>query len=94
MSLSVLCSVVPGGKAPVRNADQDSQEVADSVRGDVETKVGKKYDQFQVACYRTQVVAGINYYIKVRIVTHSDPVRLALILRNQSARISYCQIYL
>ena len=61
---------MPGGKAPVRNADKDSQEVADSAKGDVEAKVGKKYDQFQVVCYRTQVVAGINYYIKVIMVTH------------------------
>ena len=35
------------------------------VRADLEAKSGKKYPEYQAVSYSTQVVAGINYFIKV-----------------------------
>jgi len=37
------------------------------VRVDVETKAGKKFTEFVAIEYSTQVVAGTNYFVKVRI---------------------------
>ena len=37
------------------------------VREEVETKAGKKFAEFLAIEYSTQVVAGTNYFVKVRI---------------------------
>jgi len=37
------------------------------VRADVETKAGKKFAEFAAIEYSTQVVAGTNYFVKVRL---------------------------
>ena len=52
---------------PVRDADDDARAVASAVKADAEAKAGKSFDMFEAVQYRTQVVAGINYYIKVSI---------------------------
>lgn len=36
------------------------------VKGQVENKTGKKYNTFKAKSYKTQVVAGTNYFVKVR----------------------------
>lgn len=57
--------MIPGGKTPVRDADDDARAVASAVKGDAEAKSGRTFDMFEAVQYKTQVVAGINYYIKV-----------------------------
>lgn len=37
------------------------------VKSAVEDKVGKKLDTYTSVSYKTQVVAGTNYFVKVRI---------------------------
>lgn len=37
------------------------------VKSAVEDKVGKKLDTYTPVSYKTQVVAGTNYFVKVRI---------------------------
>ena len=57
--------MIPGGKTPPRDADDDARTVATAVKGDAEAKAGRCFDMFEAVQYRTQVVAGINYFIKV-----------------------------
>jgi len=40
------------------------------VRADLETKAGKKFAEFVAIEYSTQVVAGTNYFVKVRLLMH------------------------
>ncbi len=40
--------------------------VAVQVRGELENKTGKVFPEYYAVSYRSQVVAGINYFIKVR----------------------------
>ncbi|XP_008394456.1 cystatin-A5 [Poecilia reticulata] len=54
-----------GGYTEPRKADEQIQELCNQVKDQVEAKTGKDYIQFTAILYRTQVVAGINYLIKV-----------------------------
>lgn len=55
-----------GAHGNVKNADENIQNVVNSVRASVESQVGNVGDYVAV-CYTSQVVAGINYKIKVRL---------------------------
>ena len=60
----VTCSI-PGGKAPVRDATEEVKEIALAVKAEVEAKVNQTFAVYEAVKYRSQVVAGVNYYIKV-----------------------------
>jgi hypothetical protein len=49
----------------VQAATDEVIGVAQQVQGQVEAKTGKSYDKFQATEFATQVVAGLNYFIKV-----------------------------
>lgn len=46
-------------------ADDAVRDVLKRVHSQVEKKVGKTYESLNPIGYRTQVVAGMNYFIKV-----------------------------
>ncbi|XP_044850141.1 cystatin-B-like [Mauremys mutica] len=48
-------------------ATPEAQQVADEVKLQVEEKEGKKFEVFTAVEFKTQVVAGINYFIKVHV---------------------------
>ncbi|GAB6033070.1 hypothetical protein CHUAL_012685 [Chamberlinius hualienensis] len=54
-----------GGMAGVKEATAEVQEIVDKIRAEVEGKTNKSFDVFVAKIFTTQVVAGINYFVKV-----------------------------
>uniref|UniRef100_A0A8C9PHU0 Cystatin A n=3 Tax=Marmotini TaxID=337730 RepID=A0A8C9PHU0_SPEDA len=59
--------MIPGGLTEAKPATEEIQEIANEVKPQLEEKTNESYEQFEAVEYKTQVVAGINYYIKVRV---------------------------
>lgn len=53
-----------GGINDEKPADDTVREVLQKVHSQVEKKVGKSFESLKPIVYRTQVVAGMNYFIK------------------------------
>uniref|UniRef100_H2LZN8 Cystatin-B n=1 Tax=Oryzias latipes TaxID=8090 RepID=H2LZN8_ORYLA len=56
------------GLTETRVANEDIQKICNLVKDRAEEMAGKRFDLFGAISYRSQVVAGIMYYIKVRTV--------------------------
>lgn len=54
-----------GGTSDAKPADAEIQAIINEVKSAVEDKVGKKLDTYTPVSYKTQVVAGTNYFVKV-----------------------------
>ncbi|KAL5457227.1 hypothetical protein EMCRGX_G034472 [Ephydatia muelleri] len=65
----------PGGLTSVRDATPEVQAVADAIRTELESRSETIFDEYVAVQYATQVVAGLNYFIKVH-VGHNDYVHL------------------
>ncbi|XP_023966899.1 leukocyte cysteine proteinase inhibitor 1 [Chrysemys picta bellii] len=61
-----------GGLSTTKPATPEIQEIADQVKPQLEGKENKTYSVFVAIIYNTQVVAGINYFIKVSISNSND----------------------
>ncbi|KAG3271346.1 cystatin-A [Ictidomys tridecemlineatus] len=59
--------MIPGGLTEAKPATEEIQQIANEVKPQLEEKTNESYEQFEAVEYKTQVVAGINYYIKVRV---------------------------
>ncbi|XP_016055641.1 PREDICTED: cystatin-A [Miniopterus natalensis] len=59
--------MMPGGLTKAKPATPEIQEIANEVKPQLEEKTNETYEEFEAVEYKTQVVAGINYYIKVRV---------------------------
>jgi len=55
-----------GGKHAPSEATDKGRELANKHREDIESKTGQKFDIFEPVQQRTQVVAGTNYFMKIR----------------------------
>jgi len=66
-SYTAVPPVRVGGASEAKQATEEVQALADAVRGDVEKHVGGSVKEYVVEQFKTQVVAGTNYTMKVRI---------------------------
>ncbi|XP_036421685.1 leukocyte cysteine proteinase inhibitor 1-like [Colossoma macropomum] len=60
-----MTSDMPGGWTEWREADAEVKDLCKKVKPIVEKKTGKNFAVFEPLTYRTQVVEGTNYDIKV-----------------------------
>nr|XP_020841814.1 cystatin-A [Phascolarctos cinereus] len=57
--------MMPGGLSETKSATPEIQKIVDEVKPQLEKKSNEKYDRFEAVEYKTQVVAGTMYFIKV-----------------------------
>jgi len=60
---------MPGGLTDVKEGDEASQKAADAVRSRIDAQMGgaNSIVSFKVVQYKTQVVAGTNFFLKIQI---------------------------
>nr|XP_023966898.1 cystatin-A isoform X1 [Chrysemys picta bellii] len=68
----LFATMLVGGLSTTKPATPEIQEIADQVKPQLEGKENKTYSVFVAIIYNTQVVAGINYFIKVSISNSND----------------------
>ncbi|CAD7693708.1 cystatin-B [Vulpes vulpes] len=56
-----------GAPSASQPATADTQAIADQVKAQLEERENKKYTTFKAVTFRSQVVAGTNYFIKVQV---------------------------
>ncbi|XP_059576308.1 cystatin-B-like [Alligator mississippiensis] len=56
-----------GGLSSTKPATPEVQKIADQVKPQLEGKENKTYQCFTATEYKSQVVAGTNYFIKVQV---------------------------
>uniref|UniRef100_A0A8C4VTW3 Mitochondrial matrix import factor 23 n=1 Tax=Gopherus evgoodei TaxID=1825980 RepID=A0A8C4VTW3_9SAUR len=61
-----------GGLTETKPATPEVQKIADQVKLQLEGKTNEKYLVFVAIQYKAQVVAGINYFIKVSVSNSTD----------------------
>jgi cystatin-A/B len=56
-----------GAPGEAKNADDNVKKLAKDMKPQVEKALGETYGEFDAVKYTTQVVAGTNYKIKVKV---------------------------
>mmetsp|Transcript_4063 Transcript_4063/g.5695 ORF Transcript_4063/g.5695 Transcript_4063/m.5695 type:complete len:136 (-) Transcript_4063:44-451(-) len=55
----------PGGLKPAEHVNQEVADLAHKHKADIESKAGKTFSHFNPVEYSSQIVAGVNYFIKI-----------------------------
>uniref|UniRef100_A0A2C9KTU7 Cystatin domain-containing protein n=1 Tax=Biomphalaria glabrata TaxID=6526 RepID=A0A2C9KTU7_BIOGL len=58
---------VPGGLSELKDADEEVRNLIKQVRDDLESRVGTTFTIYEAVSFKTQVVAGLNFFIKIQI---------------------------
>ena len=58
---------MPGGFGNAKEATDDVKTLARNMKEKVQEQLGASYETFDAVLYTTQVVAGTNYLIKVKV---------------------------
>ncbi|XP_072470929.1 cystatin-B [Notamacropus eugenii] len=56
-----------GGVTAAQPATAETQRMADEVKAQLEEKENRKFPVFKTVEFKSQVVAGMNYFIKVHV---------------------------
>uniref|UniRef100_UPI0037E709E1 cystatin-B-like n=1 Tax=Semicossyphus pulcher TaxID=241346 RepID=UPI0037E709E1 len=56
-----------GAFGETQEASEKIQKICDQVKPQVEEKTGEKYEVFTALQYRSQIVSGLNFLIKVHV---------------------------
>eukprot|EP00116_Pleurobrachia_bachei_P015064 sb/3475326/ len=56
-----------GGSSEVKPADAEVKEICQKIKGAAETHAAKKFECFEAVEYCSQMVAGTNYFVKVKV---------------------------
>ncbi|KAM6144463.1 cystatin-A-like [Phoenicopterus ruber ruber] len=59
--------MMPGGLSETEAATPEIQHIVNEVKPQFESRENRTYGIFKAIVYKTQVVAGINYFIKVQV---------------------------
>ena len=57
--------IIDGGISDVQPATIETQKLVNLVRQAAEDKAGQKFDMFLATLFKSQVVTGMNYFVKV-----------------------------
>ena len=61
-------NMMPGGMNPEeRVGDEDVQEIANQVKEELGRRSNGEFKYFEVVSYTTQLVAGVNYFMKIKV---------------------------
>ncbi|KAK2870045.1 hypothetical protein QQF64_021997 [Cirrhinus molitorella] len=61
--MPLLC----GGTTEAKDANEEVQKICDEIKSHAEDKAGRTFDVFIAKSYKTQLVAGTNYFVKVHV---------------------------
>ncbi len=56
-----------GGWSDEKAVDENVVKLVNSLKADIETEVGQTFSMFTPILFRSQVVAGINYKVKIAV---------------------------
>ncbi|XP_068244918.1 cystatin-B-like [Palaemon carinicauda] len=74
-----------GGTSEPKPATEEVQAIMDNIKEAVEEKVGSSLSKFELISYKTQVVAGTNFFAKIDL---GDSHVHARVYRNLSGEVS------